>query len=66
MLERCVTSRSIFDTELVLRAERDQLKIVEIPVDVREIRQPSYWAVARRLPEVTWNLWKLAAAFRKR
>jgi glycosyltransferase involved in cell wall biosynthesis len=66
VLQRCVTSRSIFDTELVLRAERERLKIIEIPVDVREIRQPSYWAVARRLPEVTWNLWKLAAALRKR
>jgi glycosyltransferase involved in cell wall biosynthesis len=66
VLLRCVTSRSIFDTELVLRAERDGLRIVEIPVNVREIRQPSYWAVARRLPEVTWNLWKLAAALRKR
>ncbi|MGQ0732900.1 MAG: glycosyltransferase family 2 protein [Acidobacteriota bacterium] len=64
-LAQCVTSRSIFDTELVLRAERAGLRIVEIPVAVREIRQPSYWAVARRLPEVTWNMWKLSRALRK-
>lgn len=65
-LARCVTARSIFDTELVLRAERAGLRIVEIPVDVSEIRQPSYWSVVRRLPEVTWNMWKLTTALRKR
>lgn len=64
-LAACVTSRSIFDTELVLRAERAGLRIVEVPVAVREIRQPSYWAVAKRLPEVTWNLLKLARAIRR-
>ena len=65
ILARCVTSRSIFDTELVLRAERANLRIVEIPVVVREIRQPSYWSVVRRLPEVSWNLLKLARALRR-
>jgi hypothetical protein len=64
VLARCVTSRSIFDTELVIRAEREGLRIVEVPVEVREIRQPSYWSVARRLPEVCWNLLKLARALR--
>ena len=64
VLAQCVTSRSIFDTELVIRAERARLRIVEVPVEVREIRQPSYWSVARRLPEVCWNLFKLARALR--
>lgn len=65
VLAQCVTSQSIFDTELVLRAHRAGLRVVEIPVAVREIRQPGYWSVARRLPEVTWNLLKLARALRK-
>ena len=65
VLGQCVTSRSIFDTELVLRAERSGLRIVEVPVEVREIRQPSYWAVVRRLPEVTWNLLRLSVAIRR-
>jgi glycosyltransferase involved in cell wall biosynthesis len=65
VLERCVTSRSIFDTELVLRAERAGCAIVEVPVEVREIRQPSYWAVVARLPEVVWNLLKLAQSIRR-
>jgi glycosyltransferase involved in cell wall biosynthesis len=59
LMARCVTSRSIFDTELVLRAEREALRLVEIPVAVREIRQPGYWTVLRRTPEVAWNLAKL-------
>lgn len=65
-LSQCVTARSIFDTELVLRAERAGCRIVEIPVDVREIRQPGYWTVLNRLPEVTWNMWKLMSALRRR
>jgi glycosyltransferase involved in cell wall biosynthesis len=65
VLARCVTSQSIFDTELVLHAERSGLRIVEVPVEVCEIRQPSYWAVIRRLPEVTWNLLKLAVSIRR-
>jgi glycosyltransferase involved in cell wall biosynthesis len=54
--EQCVTDRSLFDTELVLRAERAGLRLVEIPVDVREIRQPSYGSVVRRIPEAIGNL----------
>jgi glycosyltransferase involved in cell wall biosynthesis len=65
VLARCVTAQSIFDTELVIRAERAGLRIVEIPVTVREIRQPSYWSVAQRLPEVSWNLLKLARTLRE-
>lgn len=53
---QCVTDRSLFDTELVLRAERAGLRIVEIPVEVREIRQPNYWSVVRRIPETCVNL----------
>jgi len=57
--EACVTDRSLFDTELVLRAERAGLRLVEIPVDVREIRQPSYGSVVRRIPEAIGNLMTL-------
>jgi glycosyltransferase involved in cell wall biosynthesis len=58
----CVTDRSIFDTELVLRAQHRQLRITEIPVDVRELRQPSYASVAARAPEAVWNVLKLLVA----
>ena len=48
----CETDGWLFDTELVLRAERLGLRIDEIPVDISEIRQPGYWAIVRRVPEV--------------
>ena len=56
ILDQCVTAGSIFDTELVLRAERYGLRIVEIPVRVREIRQPTYLSLAKRIPETVCNL----------
>ena len=56
---QCVTDRSLFDTELVLRAQRAGLGVVEIPVEVREIRQPSYVSVVQRMPEAIWNLLRL-------
>ena len=56
ILDQCVTAGSIFDTELVLRAERHGFRIVEIPVQVREIRQPTYLSLARRIPETVFNL----------
>jgi glycosyltransferase involved in cell wall biosynthesis len=58
--QACVTDRSLFDTELVLRAQRAELRLLEIPVDVREIRQPGWGSVATRIPEAGWNLVRLA------
>jgi glycosyltransferase involved in cell wall biosynthesis len=62
MAAACITDRSIFDTELVLRVQRAGLRITEIPVDVRELRQPSYASVAARAPEAVWNVLKLLVA----
>jgi glycosyltransferase AglD len=56
----CVTDRSLFDTELVIRAQRASLRVIEIPVDVREIRQPGWGSVMARAPEAVWNLLRLA------
>ena len=65
LIARCVTDHFIFDTELVLRAQRQGLRIVEIPVFIRELRQPSYRSLARRSPQVVWNLAKLWVALRR-
>jgi len=59
ILDVCVTDHFIFDTELVLRAQRKKIRITEIPVHVREVRQPGYLSLVRRTPEVIWNLTKL-------
>lgn len=51
ILDKCVTDKSLFDSEFVLRAERAGLLITEVPVHVRELRQPSYWSLLERIPE---------------
>ena len=61
--EECVTDRSLFDTELVLRAHRAGLRVVEIPVEVHELRQPGYASVFGRTPEAVWNLLRLVWEF---
>jgi glycosyltransferase involved in cell wall biosynthesis len=47
LAERCRSRRDLFDTELVLRAERAGLRVVELPVTVVE-RRPSRTPIARR------------------
>lgn len=65
LIAACVTDRSIFDTELVLRAERAGLRVTELPVSVRELRQPSYWSLIQRGPEAVRNLLRLWRALRR-
>ncbi|PIQ82824.1 MAG: glycosyl transferase family 2 [Candidatus Omnitrophica bacterium CG11_big_fil_rev_8_21_14_0_20_64_10] len=58
----CVTDHFIFDTELVLRIQRAGLRIREIPVPIREIRQIGYRNLIRRMPEVFRNLVRMQRA----
>ena len=60
----CVSKGWLFDTELVLRAERAGLKIVEQPVDTAEIRAPSYGALVSRIPDVLRNVARMQKALR--
>ena len=57
----CVTNGWIFDTELVLLAERRDLKILEIPVRLGEIRAPSYGLLLARIPRTVKNLVRMRA-----
>ncbi len=50
IVERCTTDGWIFDTELVLLAERRGLRIVEVPVTLAEIRAPGYRSLIARVP----------------
>lgn len=61
----CVTGGWVFDTELVLRAERGGLRITEIPVKVEEVRPPAYSAIARRIPRVLLALVSLWRTLRR-
>jgi glycosyltransferase involved in cell wall biosynthesis len=60
----CVSKGGTFDTELVLRAERAGLTIVETAVDTMEIRPPSYASILARAPDVIRNLAVMRRALR--
>jgi glycosyltransferase involved in cell wall biosynthesis len=54
----CRLGTDLFDTELVLRAERAGLHTVELPVVVVE-RRPSRSPIWRRVPRTLWGLVRL-------
>lgn len=56
--QACHFGTDLFDTELVLRAERAGLLTVELPVVVVE-RRPSRSPIARRVPRTVWGLLRL-------
>jgi hypothetical protein len=53
----CTLDRGQFDTEFVLRALRNQLKLVEVPVVYQETRPHRNWMIKK----IVWNLF----AFRR-
>lgn len=61
LAERCRFGTDLFDTELILRAERAGLKSGEVPVIVQELR-PSRSSIARRIPRTMANLVRLRVA----
>ena len=58
LAEKCRFGTDLFDTELILRAERAGLKAGEVPVIVQELR-PSRSSIARRIPRTMANLVRL-------
>jgi glycosyltransferase involved in cell wall biosynthesis len=58
VVDRCLVDRDLFQSELVIRAERMNKKIREIPVAIVEKRKPSI-NLFRRVPNVLKNLMKL-------
>jgi len=62
LAERCRFGTDLFDTELILRAERAGLPLDEIPVEVME-RRPSRTPIARRIPRSVFGLLRLRWAF---
>ena len=64
LAEQCRFRTDLFDTELVIRAERAGLRVVDIPVEVTETR-PSRTPILKRaarslvgLARMRWVLWK--------
>lgn len=62
---RCVVDKDLFASEFVIRAQREGLRVVEIPVRIEEKRRPSI-QLARRVPRVLKDLARLVIAIRLR
>lgn len=62
---KCLVTKDLFASEFVIRAERENIKIKEIPLDVKEKRKPSI-NLFKRVPNVIKNLIKLFYALRIR
>lgn len=62
ILKRCKTKTGIFDSELLIRAQRKGLKILELPVEVVE-KRPSRFGV-RRILETPRDIWQLCQHLR--
>lgn len=58
IVKRCLVTKDLFASELVIRAEREGIRIKEIPLSVEEKRRPSI-NLFRRVPNVIKNLIKL-------
>jgi glycosyltransferase involved in cell wall biosynthesis len=61
LAKACLFGKEIFDTELVLRAERAGLRVVEIPVTVTDQR-PARTSIVRRIPRTVVGLARLRVA----
>ena len=64
IVERCRFGSDIFDTELVLRAEKAGLEVLEIPVTVSDMRPPRT-AIAGRIPRTLVGLGRLWLSMRR-
>jgi hypothetical protein len=63
VVESCVIDRDLFTSELVIRAARSGLHILEIPIKLHEKRPPSINLV-KRVPNVMRGLAKLTYVIR--
>lgn len=65
VVQKCVVDMDVFASEFVIRAWRDGLEVVEIPIQLHEKRRPSIH-LFRRVPNVLKNLAKLVYVIRIR
>jgi glycosyltransferase involved in cell wall biosynthesis len=63
VVRACVVDRDVFASELVIRAWRAGLRVVEIPIQLREKRKPSVYLL-RRVPNVLKNVARLVYVIR--
>ena len=63
VVEACVIDRDLFASELVIRAGRDRLHVLEIPIKLHEKRPPAI-NLTKRVPHVLRGLAKLTYVIR--
>ncbi len=63
VIDRCIVDKDLFASEFVIRAERQEYRLLELPIDIVEKRAPSINLV-KRVPNVLSNLAKLFIAIR--
>jgi glycosyltransferase involved in cell wall biosynthesis len=59
----CKTDRDVFTTELVIRMERADLRMCEMPLEIVE-RRPAPINIVKRVPSALHNIWRLRKAMR--
>ncbi|HAN30025.1 MAG TPA: glycosyl transferase family 2 [Myxococcales bacterium] len=64
-VDRCVVDKDLFASELVIRAQRYKLRVMEIPITIEEKRPPSIH-LFRRVPNVLKNMARLVWVVRIR
>jgi len=65
VVNRCVVDKDLFASELVIRTERAEFRVLEVPVEIVEKRKPSINLV-KRVPNVLRNMVRLFVAIRLR
>jgi glycosyltransferase involved in cell wall biosynthesis len=65
VISRCVVDMDVFASEFVVRAWREDLSVIEIPIQLQEKRQPSIH-LFRRVPNVLKNVARLVYVIRVR
>lgn len=63
LVQACLVEKDVFASELVIRSYRDDLRVIEIPVRVKEMRPPSI-NLMKRVPNVLKSVAKLTWAIR--
>ena len=65
VIQKCVVDMDVFASEFVIRAWREGLRVMEIPIQLQEKRQPSIH-LFKRVPNVLKNVGKLFYVIRVR
>jgi len=63
VVSKCIVEKDLFASELVIRAQKEGLPVVEVPLDIAEKRPPSI-NLFKRVPNVLGNLWRLFLVIR--